>query len=75
MPTNLAAAALVATGLWGISAYTILTHDGPPPGEFWTVTSSAKNPSTPTLARATVPRSLASARATYLARLEKPAAY
>jgi hypothetical protein len=70
MPVNLAAAALAATGFWAISAYTIITHDGSPPRELWTVTSSDKNASHPTLARASVPRSLTSARATYLARQE-----
>jgi hypothetical protein len=70
MPVNLAAAALLATGFWAISAYTIVTHDGSTPREFWTVTSSDKNPSHPTLARASVPRSLASARETYVARQE-----
>jgi hypothetical protein len=68
MPVNLAAAALLATGLWAVSAYTIVTHDGAAPREIWTVTSSDKNPSHPTLARAAVPRSLVSARETYQAR-------
>jgi len=70
MPVNLAAAALAATGFWSISAYTIITHDGAPPRELWTVTSSNKNPTHPMLVRASVPRSLTSARATYLARQE-----
>jgi hypothetical protein len=70
MPVNLAAAALLATGFWAISAYTIITNDGAPPREFWTVTSSDKNPKHPTLARASVPRSLTSARAAYVARQE-----
>ena len=70
MPVNLAAAALAATGFWVISAYTIITHDGSPPRELWTVTSSDKNPTHPMLVRASVPRSLTSARATYLARQE-----
>jgi hypothetical protein len=70
MPVNLAAAALLATGFWGISAYTIVTHDGSTPRDLWTVTSSEKNPKHPTLARASVPRSLTSAHATYLARRE-----
>jgi hypothetical protein len=70
MPVNLAAAAMLATGFWGIAAWTIITHDGSAPREFWTVTSSEKNPRHPTLARAAVPRSLASAREAYVARLE-----
>ncbi len=70
MPVNLAAAALFATGFWAISAYTIVTHDGSTPRDLWTVTSSDKNPGHPTLARASVPRSLTSARATYVARQE-----
>ena len=68
MPVNLAAAALLATGLWAVSAYTIITDDGAAPSELWTVTSSEKNPKHPTLARASVPRSLASAREIYQAR-------
>jgi hypothetical protein len=68
MPINLAAAALLATGFWGISAYTIFTHDGSAPRDLWTVTSSEKNPKHPTLARASVPRSLASAHEAYLTR-------
>ena len=70
MPVNLAAAAVLASSFWAISAWTILTRDGPAPQEFWTVTSSDNNPSRPTLARASLPRSLASARATYVARLD-----
>ena len=70
MQFNLAAAALLATGLWGVSAYTTFTHDGSTPRDLWTVTSSEKNPKHPTLARAAVPRSLASAHASYLARRE-----
>jgi hypothetical protein len=70
MPVNLAAAALFATGVWAISTYTIFAHDGSAPRELWTVTSSDKNPKHPTLARASVPRSLTSARATYVARQE-----
>ena len=70
MPVNLTAAALVATGFWGIAAYTTITRDGTPPSELWTVTSSDKNPTHPTLARAAVPRSLVTARATYVARQE-----
>ena len=48
----------------------IITHDGAPPSEIWTVTSSDKNPTRPMLVRASLPRSLTSARATYLARQE-----
>jgi hypothetical protein len=70
MPVNLAAAAMLATGFWGIAAWTMLTHDGSVPRELWTVTSSEKNPKHPTLARAAVPRSLASAREAYVTRLE-----
>jgi hypothetical protein len=68
MPVNLAAAALLATGLWAVSTYTMITDDGAPPSELWTVTSSDKNPKHPTLARASVPRTLVSARETYQAR-------
>ncbi len=70
MPVNLAAAAVLATSFWAISAWTIVTHHGSAPQELWTVTSSEKNPAVPTLARASLPRGLASARATYLARLD-----
>ncbi len=62
---------VVATGVWAVSAYTILTSDGAPPREIWTVTSSEKQPSHPTLVRAAVPRTLARAREMRLARLEQ----
>ena len=70
MPFNLTAAALAATGFWTIAAYTTITHDGAPRTELWTVTSSDKNPTHPTLVRASVPRSLTSAHSAYLARRE-----
>ena len=70
MPINLAAAAVLATGFWAIAAGTIITHDGSAPGELWTLTSSDKVPSHPTLVRASVPRSLTSARDAYVARRE-----
>ena len=69
MPTNLLAAAVAATGVWAISAWTIITADGSAPRELWTVASSEKNPSHPTLVRAAVPRSLASAREGYAVRV------
>ena len=71
MPTNLVATAVAATGLWAISAWTILTADGSAPRELWTVTSSEKVKSHPTLVRAAVPRSLASVRDTYLVRVAR----
>ena len=70
MPVNLTAAALLATGFWAIAAYTTIAHGGRTPSELWTVTSSDKNPKHPTLARASVTRSLTTARTTYLARQE-----
>jgi hypothetical protein len=69
MPMNLTAAALLATGMWAAAAYSVLTHDGSLPREFWTVTASEKNPKHPTLARAHVPRQLAIARSTQVAGL------
>ena len=69
MPTNLVAAAIAATGVWAISAWTIIAADASPPRELWTVTSSDKVRSHPTLVRAAVPRSLASARETYVVRV------
>lgn len=68
MPVNLAAAALTATVIWTISAWSIITQDISARHELWTVTSSEKNPRHPTLVRASVPRSLASAQETYVAR-------
>jgi hypothetical protein len=68
MPGNLAAAAVTATAIWTISAWTIITHDGAARHDFWTVTSSDKNPRHPTLVRASVPRSLATAQETHVAR-------
>jgi hypothetical protein len=59
-----------ATGFWSIAAYTTITHDDAPPAEFWTVTSSDKNRTHPTLVRAAVPRSLTSAQSAYLVRRE-----
>ena len=69
MPTNLVAAAIAASGVWAISAWTIITADGSTPRELWTMTSSEKVKSHPTLVRAAVPRSIASARETYLVRV------
>ena len=69
MPTNLVAAAIVASGLWAISAWTMIVGDGSSPRELWTMTSSDKVKSHPTLVRAAVPRSLASAHETYLVRV------
>jgi hypothetical protein len=71
MAPNLFAGLIAATGLWGISTWTVLSSDGSAPRELWTVTSSDMLPSHPTLVRAAVPRSLVKARATYLARLEQ----
>ena len=71
MKTNLVAAAIAATGLWTISAWTILTAETSAPRELWTVTSSDKVRSHPTLVRAAVPRSLASGRETHLVRVAK----
>ncbi len=71
MPTNVVAAAIAATGVWGISAWAIITADGSAPREFWTMTSSDKVQSHPTLVRAAVPRSLASARETYVVRVAR----
>jgi hypothetical protein len=71
MPTNLVAAAIAASGVWAISAWTIMTADGSTPRELWTLTSSEKVKSHPTLVRAAVPRSLASARDTYLVRVAR----
>ena len=71
MPTNLVAAAIAASGVWAISAWTIITADGLTPRELWTMTSSEKVKSHPTLVRAAVPRSLASARETYLVRVTR----
>ncbi len=68
MPVNLTAAAVLATGFWAIAAHTLVTRDGSVPSELWTVTSSDKNPTHPTLARASVPRSLTSAREAYRVR-------
>ena len=69
MPANLVATVVAATGLWAISAWSIITADGSTPRELWTVTSSEKVKSHPTLVRAAVPRSLASGRETYLVRV------
>ena len=71
MPTNFVAAAVAASGLWGISAWTIISGDGSTPRELWTMTSSEKVKSHPTLVRAAVPRSLASARETYRVRVAR----
>ena len=71
MPINLVAAAVAATGVWAISAWTIVAADASPPRELWTVTSSDKIRSHPTLVRAAVPRSLALARQTYVVRVAK----
>ena len=71
MPTNLVATAVAATGVWAISAWTIITSDGSTPRELWTVTSSEKVKSHPMLVRAAVPRSLASVRDTYLVRVAR----
>jgi len=68
---NLWAGAIVATGVWAASAATIITSDGAPPREMWVVTSSEKQPSHPTLVRAAVPRSLARAADTRIARQER----
>ena len=69
MSTNYVAAAMMATGLWAVSAWTVFSADGSTPRELWTVASSDKVRSHPTLVRAAVPRSLASARETYLTRV------
>jgi hypothetical protein len=71
MPTNFVAAANPATGIWAISAWTIVAADAPSPRELWTVASSEKVRSHPTLVRAAVPRSLASAREAYVVRIAK----
>jgi hypothetical protein len=60
MPANLVATAVAATGIWAVSAWTIVTANGSPRRELWTMTSSEKIKSHPTLVRAAVPRSLAS---------------
>ena len=71
MPTNLVAAAIAATGVWAISAWTIVAPTARSPSELWTVASSDKVRSHPTLVRAAVPRSLASAREAYVVRMAK----
>ena len=71
MPTNLVAAAIAASGVWAISAWTLITANASTPRELWTMTSSEKVKSHPTLVRATVPRSLAVARETYLVRVAR----
>ena len=71
MAPNLFAGLIAATGIWGIATWTVLSSDGSAPRELWTVTSSDMLPSHPTLVRASVPRTLMTARATYLARLER----
>ena len=68
MPMNIAAAALAASGFWAISTWTVFTADTSSVRELWTVTSSDKVRSHPALVRASVPRSLASARDAYVAR-------
>ena len=69
MPTNLVAAAIAASGVWAISAWTLITANASTPRELWTMTSSEKVKSHPTLVRAAVPRSLASAQETYRLRV------
>ena len=73
VPTHLAAAAIAATGIWAVSIWTAATADPSASREFWTVTSSDKVRSHPTLVRAAVPRSLASARETYVVRVASAA--
>jgi len=65
------AALVAATGFWTISAWTVLTSDSATPREFWTVTSSERLARHPTLVRAAVPRALAAAKDTRLARVQQ----